>query len=186
LERLLTELPPTAAVVSTTGWTSRELYTLADREQHFYLVGAMGSASAVGLGVALHTPRPVVVVDGDGALLMRMGSLATVAAHGPDHLVHVVLDNGVHESTGSQRTLSGTVDVAAAAAACGYAQVHECARLVHLSDALAAALDGPGPSLVYLRIRPGSPAGLGRPTVTPDEVARRFRAFVTADVECAV
>jgi phosphonopyruvate decarboxylase len=181
LERLLGELPADAAVVSTTGKTSRELHDLADREQHFYVVGAMGSASAVGLGVALHTARPVVVVDGDGAVLMRMGSLAAVAVHGPPNLVHVVLDNGVHDSTGGQRTLSGAVDLPVVAAACGYARVDSCSRLTDFAAALAGALRASGPSLVHLRIQPGSPPGLGRPDVGPAEVARRFRAFVTRD-----
>ncbi|HZM78988.1 MAG TPA: phosphonopyruvate decarboxylase [Candidatus Limnocylindrales bacterium] len=180
LEQLLATAPPDAAIVSTTGWTSRELYTLDDREQHFYLVGAMGSAIAVGLGVSLHSPRPTIVVDGDGALLMRMGSLATVGAHGGSNLVHLVLDNGVHDSTGGQRTLSGIVDLPAAAAACGYGQVHVCATSDDLSDALRSALAGQGPSLIYLPIRPGSLSNLGRPKVTPSEVARRFRSFVTS------
>jgi len=186
LEELLAAATPDAAIVSTTGYTSRELYTLDDREQHFYMVGAMGSAIAVGLGVSLHSPRPTIVVDGDGALLMRMGSLATVGAHGGSNLVHLVLDNGVHDSTGGQRTLSGIVDVPAAAAACGYDQVHICATAEHLSTALKSALSGQGPSLIYLPIRPGSLSNLGRPKVTPIEVARRFRSFVTRDARIEV
>jgi len=186
LERIRLELPPDAALVTTTGKTSRELFTLADRDEHFYLVGAMGSACSVGLGVSLETPRPVVVVDGDGAILMRLGSLATVAAHGGDNLVHIVLDNGVHDSTGGQRTLSGPVDLAAVAAACGYAQVHGCDGLDSLSTALANALNGPGPSLVHLPIRLGSLPELGRPTIPPDEVAARFRSFVVSHTTAAV
>lgn len=181
LERLLAELPADAAVLSTTGKTSRELYELADREQHFYVVGAMGSASAVGLGVALHTTRPVVVVDGDGAVLMRMGSLAAVAVHGAPNLVHVVLDNGVHDSTGGQRTLSGAVDLPAVAAACGYARVDSCGRLADFGSAIGAALRAQGPALVHLPIAPGSPPQLGRPGIGPPEVARRFRAFLTRE-----
>ncbi|MGH3777417.1 MAG: phosphonopyruvate decarboxylase [Pseudonocardiaceae bacterium] len=179
LETLLGVLPDEAAVVSTTGKTSRELFTLADRPQHFYLVGAMGSASAVGLGVARHTGRPVVVVDGDGAALMRLGTLVTVGAHPAPNLLHVVLDNGVHDSTGGQRTLAAQVDFPALAAACGYSQVHDCGGLASFGDALKAAQSSPGPAFVYLRISPGSLTGLGRPDVQPVEVARRFRAFVT-------
>ncbi|HEV2376570.1 MAG TPA: phosphonopyruvate decarboxylase [Streptosporangiaceae bacterium] len=182
LERLLKDLPPTAAVVSTTGKCSRELYTLDDREQHFYMVGAMGSAATVGLGAALHTQRPVVVVDGDGAALMRLGSLATLGVHGPPNLVHIVLDNGVHDSTGGQRTLSAAVDLPAVAAACGYAQVHACRSVDDLSVAVLDSLPGRGPAFVHLPIRPGSAAGLGRPKVSPAEVARRFRSFVMADL----
>ncbi|MEW9553278.1 phosphonopyruvate decarboxylase [Nonomuraea sp. NPDC050783] len=179
LERLLSVLPDSAAVVSTTGKTSRELYTIADRPQHFYMVGAMGSAVAVGLGVARHTSRPVVVVDGDGAALMRLGTMAAVGAHAPPGLTHVLLDNGVHDSTGGQRSLAHQVDFPAVAAACGYARVHRCAGLDGFGDALRAALEEPGPALVHLRISPGSMASLGRPSVHPSEVARRFRGFVT-------
>ncbi|GAA0936099.1 phosphonopyruvate decarboxylase [Nonomuraea longicatena] len=182
LEHLLEALPDAAAVVSTTGKTSRELYTIADRPQHFYLVGAMGSASAVGLGVARHTDRPVVVVDGDGAALMRLGTLATVAGHPAAGMVHVLLDNGVHDSTGGQLSLAAQVDLPRVAAACGYAGVHDCADLPGFVDALKAAQAATGPTFVYLRVRPGSPSSLGRPKVHPSEVARRFRDFVTGAV----
>jgi phosphonopyruvate decarboxylase len=92
--------------------------------------------------------------------------------------VHVVLDNGVHDSTGGQCTLSPGVDLPAVAAACGYAQVHACRSLADLSAAVDAALREPGPSLVHLPITPGSHSPLGRPKVAPAEVARRFRDFV--------
>ena len=86
----------------------------------------MGCASAMGLGVALNTARPVVVLDGDGAALMKMGSLATIGAQAPANLVHVVLDNGVHDSTGGQATVSPIVDFAGVALACGYASGAAC------------------------------------------------------------
>ena len=121
LERFLGLVSPAAAVVATTGKCGRELYTLADRPQHLYQVGSMGCASAMGLGVALHTPRPVVVLDGDGAALMKLGNLATIGSRAPANLVHVVLDNGVHDSTGGQATVSPNVDFAGVALACGYA-----------------------------------------------------------------
>lgn len=180
LEQILATVPDRAAIVSTTGWTSRELFSLADRPQHFYLVGAMGSAATVGLGVALHTDRPVVVIDGDGALLMRLGSLAAVGAAAPPGYIHVVLDNGRHDSTGGQYSLSPYVDLPGIAAACGYAQVHACGDLAGFSAALDAGLAGGGPSLIHLRIRPGRMNVLGRPTIGPADVARRFREFVTA------
>ncbi|MEU7138783.1 phosphonopyruvate decarboxylase [Nocardia sp. NPDC046473] len=183
LECLVGSLVDSAAVVSTTGKTSRELYVLADRPQHFYLVGAMGSASAVGLGVARHTPRPVVVIDGDGAALMRLGTLATVGAHGGSNLIHVLLDNRVHDSTGGQQSLAGQVDFPALARACGYARVYDCADLAEFADAVKAAQVERGPTFIYLMIRPGSIAKLGRPSVGPSEVARRFRDFVNTNLE---
>ena len=181
LERVLAAVPDAAAVVATTGKCGRELFTLADRPQHLYQVGSMGCASAMGLGVALHSRRPVVVLDGDGAALMKLGSLATIGAQGPPNLVHVVLDNGVHDSTGGQPTVSPSVDFAEVALACGYASGATCDDLPGFEAAFRAALAEPGPHLVHARIRPGSMAGLGRPTVHPSEVARRFQRFVQGE-----
>jgi phosphonopyruvate decarboxylase len=181
LERILAVLPDAAAVIATTGKCGRELFTLADRPQHFYQVGSMGGASAMGLGVALNVRRPVIVLDGDGAALMKLGNLATIGAQAPDNLVHVVLDNGVHDSTGGQATVSASVDFAAVAMACGYAGAAACDDVAGLEAALRAALVAPGPHLLHLRIAPGSMAKLGRPTVGPAEVARRFREFVRSE-----
>ena len=183
LERLLGLLPEPAAVIATTGKCGRELFTLADRPQHLYQVGSMGCASAMGLGVALNVERPVVVIDGDGAALMKMGNLATIGAEAPENLIHLLLDNGVHDSTGGQATVSPGVDFAAVALACGYRSAAACDDLAGFEAALKQALEGPasnpGPHLVHLRISPGSLAKLGRPTVKPAEVARRFRDFLS-------
>jgi phosphonopyruvate decarboxylase len=180
LERFLAVAPETAAVIATTGKCGRELFTLADRPQHLYQVGSMGGASAMGLGVALHTSRPVVVLDGDGAALMKLGNLATIGSRAPANLVHVVLDNGVHDSTGGQATVSPSVDFAAVALACGYASGTTCDSPDGFERALRETRSGPGPHLIHARIAPGSLAKLGRPTVAPAEVARRFRGFLAA------
>lgn len=179
LEALLPALPEAAAVIATTGKCGRELFTLADRPQHLYLVGSMGGASALGLGVALNTTRPVVVLDGDGAALMKLGNMATIGARRPANLLHIVLDNGVHDSTGGQATVSAGVGFAGIASACGYARTWTVDDAADLADASRAALAGAGPALVHARIRSGSLAKLGRPTIKPPEVARRFRRFVT-------
>ncbi|WP_338676244.1 phosphonopyruvate decarboxylase [Streptomyces sp. SCSIO 30461] len=178
LECLLRTVDDRSAVISTAGKCSRELFTLADRPQHFYLVGAMGSASAVGLGVARHSARRVVVVDGDGAALMRLGTLAAIGAEPPLALTHVLLDNQVHDSTGGQRSLSAGTDFPAVAAACGYPSVFDCTDLAGLREALQEAAAAPGPCFVHARIQPGSLEPLGRPTLHPSDVARRFRSFV--------
>jgi phosphonopyruvate decarboxylase len=181
LERFLAVAPADAAVVATTGKCGRELFTLADRAQHLYQVGSMGCASAMGLGVALHVRRPVVVLDGDGAALMKLGNLATIGSQAPPNLVHVVLDNGAHDSTGGQATVSPSVDFAAVAVAVGYASGTACDDLAGFERALRAAWREPGPHLVHARIAPGSLARLGRPTVRPHEVARRFRRFLAGE-----
>jgi len=178
LEVLLEELPATAAVIATTGKCGRELFTLADRPQHLYQVGSMGCASAMGLGVALNVRRPVVVLDGDGAALMKMGTIATIGAYGPKNLVHIILDNATHDSTGGQPTVSPSVDFAEVALACGYAHAYACDGDDGFRAAVRAALKNPGPHLIDMRIKPGSLDKLGRPTVKPHEVAARFKAFL--------
>jgi len=178
LERMLATLPDSAAVIATTGKAGRELFTLADRPQHLYQVGSMGCAGAMGLGTALAVGRPVVVVDGDGAALMKLGAFATIGAYAPRNLVHLVLDNGTYDSTGGQMTVSAAVDFARVAIACGYANGFSCDDLDGFADALERALAGTGPHLIHMRIAPGSMEKLGRPTITPPEVARRFRAFL--------
>ncbi|MSP80920.1 MAG: phosphonopyruvate decarboxylase [Rhodospirillales bacterium] len=181
LERLLAEIPGGAAVIATTGKCGRELFTLSDRPQHLYLVGSMGCASGLGLGLALNTARPVVVLDGDGAALMKMGTLATIGAYAPPRMVHVVLDNASHDSTGGQPTVSPVVDFAAVALACGYAHAHAADDLDGFAAALKDALSSPGPHLIHLRLAPGSHEPLGRLTVKPPEVARRFKAFLAGN-----
>ncbi|MCP2164301.1 phosphonopyruvate decarboxylase [Goodfellowiella coeruleoviolacea] len=173
-------VPPDVAVLASTGKCGRELFTLGDREQFFYQVGSMGCASALGLGIALNTRRRVVVLDGDGAALMKLGNLATIGACRPDNLIHVVLDNQAHDSTGGQRTVSGTVSFGQVALACGYRGAAVCDEVDGFAEAFQDALTRPGPHLLHTRIAVGSLDRLGRPTTAPHEVARRFRRFVTS------
>lgn len=182
LERMLPLLPDQAAVIATAGKSGRELFTLADRDQHLYQVGSMGGAAGMALGVALTVPeRRVVVLDGDGAALMKLGSLATIGARQPRRLLHVLLDNGVHDSTGGQATVSAGVDFAAIALACGYRAAWSVDDAAGFEQALRAGLDAAGPTMLHARIRPGSLKALGRPTIPPHEVALRFRAFLRGD-----
>lgn len=113
-------------VLASTGFCGRELYALDDRANQLYMVGSMGCVTPLALGLALARPDlTVVAVDGDGAALMRMGAFATLGAYGPGNLVHLLLDNGAHESTGGQSTVSPCVSFAGVAAACGYASARE-------------------------------------------------------------
>ena len=183
LERMLALLPERAAVIATTGKSGRELFTLSDRPQHLYQVGSMGGAAGMALGVALTVPqRPVVVLDGDGAALMKLGSLATIGAQAPRNLLHLLLDNGVHDSTGGQATVSASVEFADVALACGYPLAwsvdDEAGFEQALDAALGVVLARQGPVMLHARIRPGSMKALGRPTVPPHAVARRFRGFL--------
>jgi phosphonopyruvate decarboxylase len=178
LEQVLATVPADLPIVATTGKAGRELFTLADREQHLYQVGSMGCASPMGLGIALTSGRKTLVLDGDGAALMKLGSMATIGAYQPEGLVHVLLDNGVHDSTGGQATVSPVVDFAGVALACGYRNAFACDSAAGFAEAFAKALTVPGPVLVHARIKPGSLEKLGRPTIAPHEVAQRFRSFL--------
>ncbi len=185
LEQVLALAPADAPIIATTGKAGRELFTLSDREQHLYQVGSMGCASPMGLGVAMTTGRRTIVLDGDGAALMKLGAMATIGAYRPAGLLHVLLDNGVHDSTGGQATVSPVVDFAGVALACGYAQAFVCDSAAGFAEAFAQALAATGPGLVHARIRPGSLEKLGRPTIPPHEVARRFRDFLARSGQAA-
>lgn len=183
LECVLETVSDDTAIIATTGKCGRELFTINDRPQHLYQVGSMGGASGMALGVALNTEKPVIVLDGDGALLMKMGSLATIGAYAPKNLLHIVLDNGVHDSTGGQATVSPHVDFAAVALACGYRRAATANSIEGFQIALGSSLGSPqmqeGPTLIHAKITPGSLDKLGRPTIKPADVARRFQEFVT-------
>jgi phosphonopyruvate decarboxylase len=173
----------TPAVVATTGKLSRELYELDDRDftkrNRFYMVGSMGCAAGFGLGVARALPeRPVVVLDGDGALLMKMGSLATIGSLGANNYHHVVFDNGAHDSTGGQPTPSPSVDFASMALACGYRYAETISDIDKLEATLERHLETDGPTLLRVVIRTGSRKDLGRPDLSPRDGYLRFSAFL--------
>jgi phosphonopyruvate decarboxylase len=161
-------------VLAATGFCGRELYAIADRPNQLYMVGSMGCVAPLALGVALARPDlTVVAVDGDGAALMRLGAFATLGTYGPPNLRHLLLDNGVHDSTGGQATVSPSVSFAEIAAACGYAtslESDDTARIAAWLQAPAAA----GPSFARLLIRAGTAHGLPRPSMSPVEVKERL------------
>ena len=179
LQAILENLVGNEAVVATTGKTGRELFTIADRPNHLYVVGGMGTASAIGLGISLgKADQSVVVIDGDGAALMKMGSFATIGYSRPAKLLHIILDNEAHDSTGGQGTSSPVVDFARVAAAANYRNAVSLESRDDLATAVKDLRTKQGPSLVHVKIRQGSPKSLGRPTIKPHEVKERFMQFL--------
>ena len=163
------------AIVASTGKIGRELFALGHRPNQFYMVGSMGCASAIGLGLCAAGNRSgALVIDGDGALLMRMGSLASIGYHRPSGLWHIVLDNEAHESTGGQPTVSLSTDFAAIASACGY----RSATKVDTPEALRAAIEQlherPGPHLIHVKVSVGSAPDLPRPDRSPTVIRQEF------------
>lgn len=164
-------------VVSTTGMISRELfeYREAKGQGHahdFLTVGSMGHASQIALGIALQKPdRRVVVFDGDGALLMHMGGMAIIGDYNPTNLVHIVFNNGAHDSVGGQPTVGQKIDVEALAKAVGYTDVISVDSQMSLMCAMnhvnCAVIDGV--SLINVNVHKGNRKDLGRPTTAPIE-----------------
>jgi phosphonopyruvate decarboxylase len=137
------------------------------------MVGSMGCVVPLALGLALARPDlRVVALDGDGAALMRMGAFATVGAYGPSNLQHLLLDNGVHDSTGGQATVSPGVSFAEIATACGYASSLETDDVARIGVWLESP-PAEGTRFARLFIRAGTPEGLPRPSVTPIDVRTR-------------
>jgi len=168
-----------SVVIGTTGYTGRELFAIADRPNQLYMVGSMGCASSFGLGLSLALPgKQVLVADGDGAALMRMGNLATIGAYGGKNFRHLLLDNAVHESTGGQSTVSPAVSFAGIAKACGYREASEALKRAELESFLQTTN---GPSLLQLKTRQGVPEGLPRPDVSPREVKQRLMRHLGVD-----
>jgi phosphonopyruvate decarboxylase len=168
-------LPEQTVLITTTGKTSRELFCINDAPRNLYIVGSMGLASSLGLGLSMSRRERVVIVDGDGAALMHMGSLATIGSYGGSNLTHIVLDNGCHDSTGGQPTVSGNVRFGQIGAACGYALGIEANGLNELGAALHKCAAAPGPQLLHIHVRPGSLLALPRPALTPEKTLARLR-----------
>ena len=177
LLELLTDQP----VIICNGFPSREAYKLADRPTHFYMIGSMGVAPAIGLGVALAKPmKKVVVLDGDGNVLMGMGTLATVGAMKPKNFVHVVFDNEVYGSTGNQPTLSRSVRLDQVAKAAGYVNVERVREREDIAYEFKDMLGKDGPSLLLIKVTENA-EDVGRVELDPPAITDRFRKAITGN-----
>lgn len=163
-----------AAVISNLGRNTYDLYAAGDRPQNFYMWGAMGCAVSVGLGLALARPAlRVVVLDGDGSLLMNLGALATVAACRPPNLVEVLFDNGAYETTGGQPThTTRGADLAAIARGAGIERVATASDLEGFARAIERALRDEGPWFVLARVEQAT--SFARAPRRPISVRDRF------------
>lgn len=165
--------------LATTGKTGRELYELEDSPHNFYMVGSMGCISSIGLGLALtKKDKQVVAIDGDGALLMRMGHLATNGYYCPQNLLHIMLDNHTHDSTGGQFTVSENVNFIDIASACGYVNAFYVHNLKQLQSYIKEWKKNPELTFLYMKIAKGSKKHLGRPKMKPFEVKERLQVFL--------
>lgn len=166
----------TEPIVHANGYICRESFAVGDRPANFYMIGSMGLASAIGLGLALARPeRAAVVFDGDGNLLMNFGILAMVGVRAPRRFVHVVFDNEVYGSTGNQRSPSRGVRLDRVAAAAGYRAVRAATSSGDVEDAVRTALASDGPHFVLVKTT-AEEAEVPRIPWSPPEIRDRFRA----------
>lgn len=167
-------------IVSTTGKASRELFEIREArgEGHghdFLTVGSMGHSSSIALSIALQKPAAKIwVIDGDGAALMHMGSMAVIGAYHPRNLVHIVVNNGSHETVGGQPTVMGSVDLVKVAQGCGYGNVIGVACFEDLDEALQQAKARNELSFIEVKCAIGAREDLGRPTTTAQDNKRAF------------
>jgi thiamine pyrophosphate-dependent acetolactate synthase large subunit-like protein len=168
--------------IHANGHISRAACALRDGDECFYMIGSMGLASSIGLGVALAQPaRRVLVLDGDGNVLMNPGALASIAAAGPENLLHLCFDNGAHASTGGQRTITDRVRLEELARAAGYRSAERVDTRATLESALPGFLRARGPAFLLVRIALGAPGAPGaRVPHAPEAMTARLRRALRA------
>jgi len=171
-------------IVSTTGMISRELFEYRTakgqgHERDFLTVGSMGHASQIALGIAMaQSERRVWCFDGDGAAIMHMGSMAIVASKAPKNYIHVVFNNGAHDSVGGQPTVGLKVDLPAIAKAVGYKAAYSCENMDNLQELLTKLKSQDGPILLEVKVKKGNRKDLGRPTTTPIQNKDALMSFL--------
>lgn len=156
-------------VICNIGFPSRELYAVKDSSNHFYMLGSMGMASSIGLGLALAQKRKVVALDGDGSLLMNLGSLVTIYNQDPENFILVLLDNECYGSTGSQCTYASTVDLSRIAGAVGFKNIFTFKEDFDLAEVLKSE----GPVFVHIKVKQGN-ADVPVIDMEPEEIKERL------------
>ena len=188
IETVVETLQPTATVVSTTGMISRELFEIREKraEGHqcdFLTVGSMGHASQIALGIALEKPDRIIwCFDGDGASIMHMGNMAIVAQKAPKNYIHVIFNNGAHDSVGGQPTVGLSIDFPAIAKAIGYKATFSVSDKEELKKALSiintSSSSLEGPIFLEVKVKKGNRKDLGRPTTTPEQNKEALMSFL--------
>lgn len=175
IQTLLELVPDDVPVIICNGFPSREAFKLGDRPTHFYMLGSMGMAAAIGLGLALAKPnKKVIVLDGDGNVLMGMGTLATVGALKPKNLVHVVLDNEVYGSSGNQPSYSQVVRLDQVAKAAGYVNVERVREREDLAYEFKDMLGKDGPNFLLVKVTEQA-EDVGWVPLEPSQITQRFK-----------
>ena len=162
-------------IIAANGFISRDLFSISDTGPTFYMIGSMGLASSIGLGIALKDPgKKVFVFDGDGNILMNLGSLTTIGSLKPKNLTHVVFDNSVHESTGSQPTNTNFVSIEKIAKACNYNHTFTVGTENSFEKILQKIKKLKGPIMIVVKIQQSNGKKSARINYEPIEIKERF------------
>ncbi|MCK4431623.1 MAG: phosphonopyruvate decarboxylase [Candidatus Aminicenantes bacterium] len=181
---IVDSLEDKAIIVSTTGKTSRELFEYRkelsqSHNKDFLTVGSMGHASQIALSIALSKPsRIVYCLDGDGALIMHMGSLAIIGSKSPKNFKHIVLNNYAHDSVGGQPTAALKINIPAIAKTCGYKIILSAEKRIDLEENINLLKHSNGPALLEIKVKKGARENLGRPTISPKENKKALMHFL--------
>ena len=181
---ILDNLEDNDLIISTTGKASREVFEYRENnnqshQNDFLTVGSMGHCSQIAMGIALkHPDKQVYVLDGDGAVIMQMGSLTITGTNAPENFKHIIINNGAHDSVGGQQTAGFQVDFPAIAKACGY-EITLCAETPEeIKEGVFKLKQSKGPSLLEIRADKGARKDLGRPTTTPLQNKKSLMQFL--------
>ncbi|MDP1853032.1 MAG: thiamine pyrophosphate-dependent enzyme [Candidatus Omnitrophota bacterium] len=167
-----------AVYLFTNGYISRQAYGIADSAKNFYLIGSMGLVSSLGLGIAMNSKKKVVVLDGDGSILMNMGTMPLIGYIEPNNLIHFILDNFAYHSTGNQPTISENIDFLKMACACGYKKVFRFKKISEFKSALPEIFNACGPVFVHMVIGKNDSSAGPRVGLAPLMLARRIRKTI--------
>lgn len=182
--RHIVEVSGEDPIISTTGKASRELFEIREtngqsHKYDFLTVGSMGHSSSIAFGVAVNKPNTKVwCIDGDGAVLMHMGSMAVLGANAPKNMIHIVINNGAHETVGGMPTVASKIDIVAVARACGYPSAVSVDNFDDLDKELRAAKNRDKLSLIEVKCSIGARDDLGRPTTAALENKRNFMGYL--------
>lgn len=185
IQKVAACIEDSACIVSTTGMISRELFEARTawnqgHERDFLTVGSMGHASQIALGIAIQKPdRKVYCFDGDGASIMHMGNMAISASMNCKNYVHIVFNNGAHDSVGGQPTVGLKIDLCGVAKAIGYKSTYSVDTMEQLDNILNVIKDINGPILLEVCVKKGNRKDLGRPTTTPIQNKKAFMEFLS-------
>ena len=183
IQIILSKIPNDSVLISTTGMASREVFEQRElnnqsHEKDFLTVGAMGHCSQIALGISLNTTKTTICIDGDGAVLMHLGSLPIIGQNAKQNFIHFVLNNGAHDSVGGQKTVALDINLPNIALASGYKKAITLSAKIDLVNILNSIDFNIGPILIEIKIEKGARSDLGRPTTSPEQNKKDFMNFL--------